>query len=212
MEFDFEALSQGDRYKLMTGTIIPRPIAFCTSISPEGVVNAAPFSFFNGMSSDPPVLVLGIEIHPAYPVKDTGRNIRDTGEFAVNLVSEEIGEAMNICAADFPPETNELEEAGLTAVPCTKIKAPRIAESPVTFECVLHDTVAFGGGKMIVVGRVVHFHIKDHLINKERLHVDAPAMNLIGRLHGRGWYVRLTDTYEIKRVTYEQVKQAKGET
>jgi len=124
--FDFEALSAQERYKLMIGSIIPRPIALVTTVDEEGRVNAAPYSFFNCLSADPPILALGVENKPDRSLKDTSHNIRMTEVFTVNIVSFDIAEAMHVCAAKYPRGVDELKEAGLTAMPGTKIAAPWI--------------------------------------------------------------------------------------
>src|SRR5713101_3775058 len=138
MHFDLAAIPQSDAYKLLVSTVVPRPIALATTVDSKGRVNAAPFSFFNAVSSVPPVVVLGIspgdpdnELGDGY--KDTERNIRDTGEFVVNLVDEAIAERMNVCDVDFPTGVNELEMAGLHPVASAEVRAPLIAEAPVSF-------------------------------------------------------------------------------
>ncbi len=200
MDFNFREMRRLDRYKLMTSTIVPRPIGFVTSLSKDGIVNAAPFSFFNGMASEPPTLVLGLETYADIaPVKDTGDNIRDTGEFVVALVSEDIGDQMNLCSTSFPPEVNELEEAGLTALPAVDVAPPLIAEAPVNFECKRTTALEMSGGSKIIVGEILRMHIKDEFVDMEKLYVDTPALKLIGRMHGTGWYARTSDLYELKR-------------
>ena len=134
IDFDFRTLPARDRYKLMIGTIVPRPIALVTTVDAMGRINAAPFSFFNCLSHDPPILALGVENHPDMSFKDTAGNIRMTEVFCVNIVSHAIAEAMHICAIGFPFGTDELAEAGLTPVPGTVIAAPHIAEAPAAFE------------------------------------------------------------------------------
>ena len=139
MHFDLGAIPTSDAYKLLVSTVVPRPIALATTVDRAGRINAAPFSFFNAVSSVPPVVVLGIS--PGDPnstgdgYKDTERNIRETGEFVVNLVDEALAERMNICAVDFPSAIGELEEARLTPLASVGVRPPRIAESPVSFEC-----------------------------------------------------------------------------
>src|SRR5580700_8625200 len=137
MHFDLGKMPTQDGYKLMISTVVPRPIALATTVDAEGLVNAAPFSFFNAVSSDPPVVVLGINgVGPeGSGYKDTERNIRDSGEFVVNLVDEALAERMNICAVDFPTEVGELDVAGLNPIASAEVKPPRIAEAPVSFEC-----------------------------------------------------------------------------
>src|SRR5690348_5352929 len=144
MEFDFRQLSAHERYKLMIGTVVPRPIALVTTVDMQGRVNAAPFSFFNCLSHDPPILALGVENKPDMSFKDTAGNIRLTEVFAVNIVSRAIAEAMHVCAIGFPAGVNELAEAGLTAAPSRVIAAPRIAEAPAAFECRRHTTLEIG--------------------------------------------------------------------
>lgn len=206
MQFDFDALASRDRYKLMVSTVLPRPIGFTTTVDRDGIVNAAPFSFFNALSEEPPLLVLGLQ-PAAGCAKDTARNIADTGEFVVNTVSEAIVQQMNVCAIDFPPEIDELQQAGLTAAPSLKVRPPRVAESPASFECRLWRSIEVGAGSgMIVLGEVVAMHIQDEFIDAEKLHVAAEKMGLIGRMHGRGTYVRTTDLFEMPRVTYEAWK------
>lgn len=204
MDFDFQTLKRSDRYKLMISTIVPRPIGLVTTVSADGIVNAAPFSFFNGMSSDPPIVVMGLEVLPVIaPRKDTGDNIRDTGEFVVNLVSEDIAEQMNLCSMSAPPEVDELKLAGFTALPSTDVAPPRIGESPVAYECKRMTSMEVGHGNRIVVGEVVHMHIEDRFIDTDKLYVDTPALKLIGRMHGSGWYTRTSDLFEMPRPDYE---------
>jgi flavin reductase (DIM6/NTAB) family NADH-FMN oxidoreductase RutF len=127
--FDFRELSAREKYKLMIGTVVPRPIALVTTIDLQGRVNAAPFSFFNCLSADPPILALGVENHPDMRFKDTGLNIRMTEVFTVNIVSHAIAQAMHVCGVSFPPERDELEAAGLTAMPGQTVASPWIKEA-----------------------------------------------------------------------------------
>ncbi|HTS94649.1 MAG TPA: flavin reductase family protein [Stellaceae bacterium] len=202
MEFDFTTLPPRDRYRLLIGAVVPRPIALVTTVAAAGTVNAAPFSFFNVFSHDPVIVALGIERREGGHLKDTVRNIRLRREFVVNLVNERIAEAMNVCAVDFPEGISELEAAGLTAAPSSAIATPRIKESPVNMECRLMEELRFGeeGKRSIVLGEVVRFHIKDEFLT-ERGYVDIPEMRPVGRLSGNG-YVRLSDRFEMKRENY----------
>lgn len=181
--FDFEALSAQERYKLMIGSIIPRPIALVTTVDEEGRVNAAPYSFFNCLSADPPILALGVENKPDRSLKDTSHNIRMTEVFTVNIVSFDIAEAMHVCAAKYPRGVDELKEAGLTAMPGTKIAAPWIKEAPVAFECRRHITLELGKSRQIIMGEIVYAHYREGLVN-ERLHVDPAGVDAIARLGG----------------------------
>jgi flavin reductase (DIM6/NTAB) family NADH-FMN oxidoreductase RutF len=210
MEFDFTTLPPPDRYKLLIGSVVPRPIALVTTCDEKGVANAAPFSFFNCFSYDPPIVALGMELRAEGSPKDTVRIIRATREFVVNLVSEEIAERMNICAVDFPEGIDELAEAGLTEVPSSVMKPPRIAESPVNMECKLIEELRFGaeGKRSIILGEVLRFHIRDEILTS-RGHVDLNAMKPVGRLAGSG-YIRLSDRFDMKRVSYAEWKEHKA--
>ncbi|MFA5957108.1 flavin reductase family protein [Hyphomicrobium sp.] len=199
MEFDFEALAADDRYKLLTSTIVPRPIAWVTTLSKNGVRNAAPFSFFNAMSKDPPLLAVGIMADGDGSMKDTARNILDTGEFVVNLVPREAAEAMNLTSIDAPPDVDELVLAKLDTLPSVKVKPERIAISPVSFECRLHTPIRLAN-QLIALGEVVQAHIADaKMLNIAKSYVDTPAMHLIGRMHGRGLYVTTDNMFEMPR-------------
>ncbi len=203
MDFDFRKMERMDRYKLMVSSIVPRPIALVTTISRDGIVNTAPFSFFNAVSAEPPLVVLGLEVTDYSPRKDTGDNIRDSGEFVVSLVSEAIAPQMNLCAMDFPAYEDEMAESGLTAVPSKVVKPPWIKESPVSFECKRMATMEVGTGNRVVIGEVVYMHIDDRFIDADKMYVDAPAMQLIGRMHGRGWYVKTGDAFDMPRIDYK---------
>lgn len=204
---DWAASDLDDRtlYKLLVNTVLPRPIALVTTVDPHGVLNAAPFSFFNVFSHAPPLVVLGIEgrQQPA-PLKDTMANIRRMGGFVVNLVDRTMVEAMTLCAIDLPPDVDELREASLTPRPARKVAAPLIEQSPVQFEC--RETVSLSLGtrdRNLVVGEIVHLHIRDGLVN-ERFHVDIDALDLIGRLHGADWYVTTHDRFRVPRISVDE--------
>ena len=201
MLFDFETLSPQERYKLLVSTVVPRPIAWVVTQDPAGALNAAPYSFFNVMSGDPPVLVIGIGGRKPGDAKDTGQNIRETGQFAVCLVNHATSEQMNITAIDFPPEIDEIAEAKLTTLPSTRIKPPRIAESPVSFECERMMGIELGIDRTLVLGRVVAMHVRDDCVmDAARCYIDTPKLDLIGRMHGAGWYARTSDLYDQPRI------------
>ena len=181
-----------------------------TTLDPAGVVNAAPFSFFNVMGSDPPVVVLGVGDRPAGGPKDTAANVRREQQFVVNVVTEAIAGAMNVCATDFPPGVSELPAAGLTAAPSTRVAPPRVAESPVNFECEEVQTIEVGRNRMIV-GRVVHLRVRDDLIDPERMYVRTEALHAVGRMHAPGWYCRTNDLFEMRRVGYEEWQRTSNE-
>ena len=211
MHFDLGKMPAQDGYKLLISTVVPRPIALATTVDLKGNVNAAPFSFFNAMSSDPPVVVLGINgtgIEGGY--KDTEQNIRDTGEFVVNLVDEALAERMNICAVDFPSEIAELDVAKLNPLPSAGVKPPRIAESPVSFECKRITGLSLGGNSTMEVGRVIHIHIRDDLMDMEKLYVKTDQIHLVGRMHGRGWYTRTRDLFLMDRMDLAQWQARRG--
>jgi flavin reductase (DIM6/NTAB) family NADH-FMN oxidoreductase RutF len=204
MLFDFARMAPENVYKLLVSTVVPRPIAWVTTRDIDGTINAAPFSFFNAVSGNPPVLVIGIGGRAPGDVKDTGGNIRRTGQFVVNLVSYGLAERMNITAIDFGKEVNELREAGLTIAPSGRVQPPRIAEAPVSFECERLVIVEVGVDRAVVLGRAIAVHIRDEFVlDKDRCYVDTPKLDLIGRMHGRGWYTRTTELFEMPRIAVE---------
>jgi len=204
MQIDFKQLSARDRYKLVVASVVPRPIALVSTVDLAGIPNVAPYSFFNALCDDPLILAVGINGIKVGSEKDTAQNIQDTGEFVVNLVSEDIAQAMNLSAVSFPPEIDEFEVAGFTHGAGVKVRVPHVVESPISFECREVSTVNLGEGKNIVLGEVLLMHIRDDLIDMEKLYVDTPAAGLIGRMHGAGWYARTTDLFEMPRVADDQ--------
>lgn len=201
MLFDFSTLAPQNCYKLMTSTITPRPIAWVTTQDAEGRLNTAPYSFFNAMSGDPPVVALGIGNRPEGGPKDSLANILATRQFVINLVPERMAEAMNVSAIDFPFGVSEAAQAGLATIPSSRVSPPRLAGSPVAFEVELLQAVDIGRGKQVVLGTVLAAHIDDPcVLDAERCHVDTPALGLIGRMHGGGWYARCSDLFELPRI------------
>jgi flavin reductase (DIM6/NTAB) family NADH-FMN oxidoreductase RutF len=182
--FDFRTLSARDRYKLMIGTVVPRPIALVTTVDPKGRINAAPFSFFNCLSADPPILALGVENHPDMSFKDTALNIRLTEVFTVNIVSHAIAEAMHVCAVPFSAEHDELQAAGLTAMPGTLVASPWIKEAPASFECRRHVTLELGKSRQIILGEIVFAHYHHDVIDVDRMRIDPAKLDTIARLGG----------------------------
>jgi flavin reductase (DIM6/NTAB) family NADH-FMN oxidoreductase RutF len=201
-EFDFAALSGRDRYKLLIGAVVPRPIAWVTTVSEAGIVNAAPFSFFNCLSADPAILAIGVEYRPDARQKDTGRNIRDTQAFTVNIVSASLLEAMNVTATPFAPGIDELALAGLTPRPGVRVPCPAIAESPAAFECRHHTTLAIGKSREIILGEVVYAHLHSAIVN-DRLHVDPTGLDAIGRMGGQG-YATTRDAFNLATLSVEE--------
>jgi len=201
MLFDFDTIPMRDRNKLLVSTVVPRPIAWVVTQNPQGRLNAAPFSFFNVFSEDPPLVILGIGGREAGQPKDTVRNIRDTGEFVVNLVGHANLGQMNVTAIDFPPEVDEIAEAGLTTLPSAKIKPPRIAESPVALECRQFQLIDLNAGRTLVLGEVLAIHVRDDCVaDPARAYVDTPRLDLVGRMHGAGWYARTSELEEVPRI------------
>lgn len=198
MLFDFAALDTQARYKLMSFTVVPRPIAWVVTLGPDGRRNAAPFSFFNIMATDPPIIGIGITARKPHG-KDTSRHIEETGEFVVNLVPHRLIDAMNITAAEFEPGVDELTEANLSVLPSTRVRPPRIAESPVAFECERFQLTKLDSGQRIVLGRVLALHIDDAaVIDPAKCYIDTLKLDLVGRMDSR--YVRPDDVFELPRV------------
>ena len=209
MLFDFAEISAKDRYKLLVSTVVPRPIAWVVSMGLDGHLNAAPFSFFNAFAGNPPVVGIGVGSHVPGRPKDTRRNIAETKEFVVNLVSEEMAESMVITAIEFEPGTDELSEAELETVPSVRVKPPRIAESPVSMECELMQIVELGESGL-VLGRVVAMHVHDEFVlDPEKRYIDTPKLKLIGRMHGSAWYARTSDLFQMNRISTAEWKERK---
>lgn len=204
--FDFSELSERERYKLLIGTVVPRPIAWVTTVNEHGVVNAAPFSFFNVLSADPAILAIGVENHDDMSFKDTARNIRMTEEFTVNIVSHALAEAMNICAIPFPPGTDELAKAGLTAMPGSKVRCPWIAQAPAALECRRYVTLGIGKSREIILGEVVALHVAADIVN-QRLHVDPAGLDALGRLGGHG-YSTIRDRFDLPTMSVAEWEKA----
>ncbi len=205
MLFEMDALPAQDRYKLLTSTIVPRPIAWVVSMDLQGHLNAAPFSFFNALVGNPPIVGIGIggrrEGDAPGSWKDSGANIRATGQFVVNLVPYDLREQMNITAIEFAASVDELAEAGLSTAPSTKIKPPRIAQSPVALECERFSIVEVDVDRAIVLGRVLAVHVRDDcVLDAARCYIDTPKLDLIGRMHGGGWYARTNNLFETPRI------------
>ncbi len=190
-----------DNYKLMIGSILPRPIAFISTISKNGIHNLAAYSFFNGVTSKPPTICFAPNRKGTDgSKKDTLVNIEETGEFVVNIVTEEIVKPMNDTAPEFPPDVSEFEEVGLTPIDSTIVKTPRVQESPINLECKLLQVIEIGpaepGGGFLVIGEIVLFHIQDNLLENGR--IDTGLLNPIGRLAGTE-YTTLGKRFSLSR-------------
>jgi flavin reductase (DIM6/NTAB) family NADH-FMN oxidoreductase RutF len=199
--FDFAIIPAREQYKLLLSTVVPRPIAWIVSLDPDGQLNAAPFSFFNAFAADPPVVGVGIGSHNPERPKDTRRNIRETGQFVINLVCEEMARAMNITAIDFEPGVSELSEVEVETRPSVHIKPPRIAGSPVAMECELMQIVELGTETELVLGRVLAMHVReDVILDAAKCYIDTPRLRLIGRMHA-GWYTRASNLFHMDRIS-----------
>jgi flavin reductase (DIM6/NTAB) family NADH-FMN oxidoreductase RutF len=202
MRWDMDKVDEPTAYKLLAATVVPRPIAWVVSLNADGGRNAAPFSFFNVMCSDPPTLVLGINVATGRGMKDSARNILEQGDFSVNLVSEAQVHQMNITALDAPAGVDELALAGVATVPASHIAPPLIAEAPVSMECRLHSHIELGPGQIIVVGSVLAVHVADRFVqDAARAHFDTPSMGLVGRSFGAE-YIRTEDRFDLPRPTW----------
>ncbi len=204
MHFDCKSLKPRENYKLLISTVVPRPIAFVTTRGADGKVNAAPFSFFNAMDFDPPIIVLGLEARPDGRLKDTAANIEASGEFVVNIVDAALAERMNICAIDFEPEVSEPQQADLELAESVGVGPPRIAASPVSMECETHTVLELRHARHVVLGEVKHFHVRDDIvIDREKLHLDLGRLDAIGRLNASG-YITTRDRFEMPRIPVGQ--------
>lgn len=189
--------------RVLTGVVVPRPIALVSTVSPEGVVNLAPFSFFNAIAYDPPTLVLSISRSAGWKAKDTLANIEATGEFVVNVVVDDIAAAMNATAAEYPADVDEFQVSGLTAAPSDVVRPPAVAESPVNMECRLNQVIPIGGEEQsahaLVIGEIALMRIRDDIISGHR--IDHSQLKPVGRLAGN-MYCDTSVTYELARPVY----------
>lgn len=201
MIIDIHTIPERDRYKLMIGAVVPRPIAWVSTMDAAGNLNVAPFSFFNAVCSNPMTLLfcVGVADTPDGK-KDTLRNIEAVPEFVINTTNEATAMAMNLTATPLPPAQSEFEWAGLTPAPSTVIRVPRVAEAPIAFECSLQRIITVSdqpGGASVIFGEVQCIHVRDDLYAGGRILLDA--YQPIGRLGGNG-YVRVTNTFEMERI------------
>jgi flavin reductase (DIM6/NTAB) family NADH-FMN oxidoreductase RutF len=205
MQIDPKQQSKKDNYKLLIGTILPRPIAFVTSLTGEGVVNAAPFSFFNAVATDPLMVSISCARKASGEMKDTARNIMESKEFVVHVVDSTNVEMVNDTAVEFPPDVSEVEEVGFRLTPSVVVKVPRIMESKVHMECILHQILTFGGTTEapnvdFIIGEVVQFHIADELYGSGRINTEL--LDPVGRLAGTT-YCKVGETFSMSRPSYE---------
>lgn len=198
MELDLEHKYADQAYPILASLVTPRPIALVTTISADGRVNAAPFSFFNLLGVDPPICAFAPGDRDDGTPKDTALNIRATGEFVVNLVDEAIAGAMNQCAASLPFGECELSRAGLGTMPSSLVKPPRIAESPASLECVEWGTLRIGGNR-VVIGLIKRVHLRDGLFDPETKRVRTESLHTIGRMASPHWYCTTGNRFEMVR-------------
>ncbi|MNI56816.1 Flavin reductase like domain protein [compost metagenome] len=199
LSIDPSSISERENYKFLTGSIIPRPIAFVTTVSDDGVLNGAPFSYFNIVSSNPPMISLSIQRKDGQS-KDTARNIIDTKQFVVHIVDEDNVEKINTTAANLPPEQSEIELAQLTPKDSTIISVPGIEEAKIRMECILEHSMELGEGESkgcdFIIGRVVQFHIEGGIYEKGR--IDPKGLKAVSRLAGTG-YAKIGELFSIER-------------
>ena len=215
MQFEMETTPHRQIYNLLIGLVAPRPIAWVTSMDHDGTLNAAPFSAYNYLCTDPPIVAMGVTNRPdaRFTPKDTARNIRRTSEFVVNVVTDDLLEKMNICATDFPAGVNELEMAGLTTAPSSVVKVPRIAEAHAALECREFTTMEIGHSR-IILGRVVAMYVEDRFIVPEQNgagpYIKADELHAVGRMNGLGNYARTRDAIvSVPRISYEEWQKGK---
>jgi flavin reductase (DIM6/NTAB) family NADH-FMN oxidoreductase RutF len=211
MNFDMETARRRETYNLLIGLVAPRPIALVTSMDEDGRLNAAPFSSYNYLCTDPPIIGMGVTDRPTggFVPKDTARNIRRTGEFVVNVVTEDLAKQMNICATDFPAGVDELEMAGLDTTPSQIVKVPRIKQAHAALECREYTTMEIGRSR-IILGRVVSIYIEDKFVDPAGPYVLAEELHAIGRMNGLGSYVKTRDSFlTMQRIPYEDWKKGK---
>jgi flavin reductase (DIM6/NTAB) family NADH-FMN oxidoreductase RutF len=213
MRFDVSQISKRDTYNLINGLVAPRPIALVTSLGVNGILNAAPFSSYNYLCLDPPILGFGVAARPdgSPELKDTVRNIEQSGEYVVNVVTEDIGKQMNICGVDFPSNVSELEMAGFTTEPSIVVKPPRIKEAHAALECRLYQIIKPGPSPArIVLGNVVAIYVEDRFVDPKGPYILAKDLHSIGRMNALNYYVRTQDAFiEIPRLNYEQWQKGK---
>ena len=194
-EVDFTDITAYQRYKLMASLIVPRPIALVTSLGANGVVNAAPFSMFNMVGEDPPILMLSINRLSDGRLKDTAANILHSGEFVVHMSDEPLAAQMHACGEAFPSDVSELAAVGLTAVPSRTVKPPRIQEAPIAFECVLHEKLETES-RYVFIGRVQWLAARDGLVDTQAWRVNLREYRPIARF-GASFYTRTEDRFSI---------------
>lgn len=205
-QLDPQALGERETYKLLIGCVVPRPIAWVSTVDRAGARNLAPFSFFNAIGSNPPAISISISYtNTGDQRKDTLRNIVDTSEFVVNIVDEDLAQAMNVTAANYPPGADEFEAAGVAALASAAVRPPRVAGAPVSLECKLHTLVPVGqgpGSATLVIGVVQLLHVRADIID-QRHHIDIIKLRPVARLAGSS-YAYVHETFDMIRPVYNE--------
>jgi flavin reductase (DIM6/NTAB) family NADH-FMN oxidoreductase RutF len=213
MHFEVAALKPNQIYNLLIGLVAPRPVALVTSLSEHGILNAAPYSAYNYLCTDPPVVALGVMNRPGgeFVPKDTARNIRRTREFVVNVVTEDIAAQMNICATDFPSDVDELDMAGLETAPSQVVKVPRIKQAHAALECEEFTSMEIGNSR-IILGKVVAMYVEDQFLDPSGPYILSEELHAIGRMNGLGSYVKTRDAFfKIPRIPYSEWQKGRRE-
>ena len=208
MELDFLALEPLQRYKILASLVVPRPIALISTLSEHGVLNAAPFSFFNALGEDPPIVIFAADARASGAAKDTVRNVLSSKEYVVNMVDEAIAPQMHGCAVDVPPESSEFDLVGFTPSPSRIVRPPRIAESPVSFECRLHTHLDFNT-RHLFIGEVVWLHARDGVLDPKTLRRLPDAYRPVGRLYANR-YCNTRDEFELDNSAYAAAANAES--
>jgi flavin reductase (DIM6/NTAB) family NADH-FMN oxidoreductase RutF len=182
MQYAVSDVNDHDRYKILTAFVLPRPIAWVTTVGPTGTVNAAPFSFFNVFAEDPPIVMFAVNKRPDGRIKDTWTNIKRTGEFVVNLTDEPLARAMHDSSGDFPPDVGEADYLGLKLAPSVDIKAPRLADAPWSMECKTWQVINVKDDRQLIMGEGLRFHIRDELWDPKAMRVHMEKYHPIGRM------------------------------
>ena len=206
MHLDVAAMKPNQIYNLLIGLVAPRPIALVTSLNDTGTLNAAPFSAYNYLCTDPPIVALGVtnKAGSEFVPKDTARNIRRTHQFVVNVVTEDLAKAMNVCATDFPENVSEIDMAGLETAPSQVIKVSRIKQAHAALECEEFTSMEIGNSR-IILGKVVAMYIEDRFVDPKGPYVLSEDLHAVGRMNGQGAYVKTRDAFlHMPRIPYAE--------
>ncbi|MGH7373193.1 MAG: flavin reductase family protein [Candidatus Rokuibacteriota bacterium] len=198
MQLDPRTMKQESTYKLLIGCVVPRPIAWVSTVGPDGVNNLAPFSFFMGVCQEPPTIAFSSGPR-ATNRKDTVRNAEHTGDFVVNVVDDDLAEQMNLSSGEYPPEIDEFALTGLTPAPGVRVRAPRVAQAPINLECRVAQIIPVGRGPhSLVLGEILYFHVRDDVYDAASGRIDMARLKPVGRLAGQQ-YTHVHDIFQMKR-------------